>query len=232
MSHNVPSIVSLLAAIRAKIRKRVFDFEETIPLRIRIGFDQRVDCSPQSTSFKSDAPCFYSTIPLLLSQPFLREAAKTMVRLCWKPARLAVRILCLSYLAQKLSSRKRERERGGGRVERKKEWTRHCSYPTFERRDSVGRLTVAKVLPVKERAVVFFDELVAGLNSGMQRNETRNASNAETRKSEVRFPGTIPLTLTLSRISFSAFITFTWIFTLKHVISSLSSLRYKIHPPL
>lgn len=124
-----------------------------------------------------------------------------MVRLCWKSARLAVRILCLSYLAQKLSPR--ERERKGGRVERKRERTHRCSHPTSEKRDSVGRLTVAKVLPVKER-VVFFDELVAGLNNGMQwasRNGMKRATR-QTRKSEVRFPGTIPLTPALSRVFF------------------------------
>lgn len=132
-----------------------------------------------------------------------------MVRLCWKPARLAVRILCLSYLAQKLSPRERERERKEGWKEKENGLAVARILPS-ERRDSVGRLTVAKVPPVKERAVVFFDELVAGLNSGMQRASRNGMKRAtrQTQKSEVRFPGTIPLVPAFSRISFSTFYNF------------------------
>lgn len=74
-----------------------------------------------------------------------------MARLRRKPARLAVRILCLNYFAQKRSES--EEEKDGG----EREDGCRCSRPTS---DFAGRLTAAKVLPVKERAVIFFDELV------------------------------------------------------------------------
>lgn len=117
-----------------------------------------------------------------------------MARLRRKPTRLAVRILCLNYLAQKRSERAREREREQQRVKGRKESANAPlrSHPTSK--DSVGRLNVAKVLlPVKERAVVFFDEPVAGLKSGMRRENGMKRAARQTRKSEVRLPGAIPL---------------------------------------
>jgi len=74
-----------------------------------------------------------------------------MARLRRKLARLAVFYVWI--ILHKSASRKKKREK-------EKEWEdeRRCSRSTS---DFAGRLTAAKVLLMKERAVVFFDELVA-----------------------------------------------------------------------
>lgn len=178
-------------------RKRVFDFEEAIPLRIRIGFDQRVWTVVLSRHPSSDAPCFYSAASLFFISRSLFWGKR---RKQWhayvenpRDSRYVFYVWVIWHKSA-LRERKRKREKEGwGGKGKEKEDGRRCSHPTSERRFR-GAFNRCESSSRERTRCCIFRRAGRGFKQRYatrveKRNETRGASNAKTRKSEVRLPG-------------------------------------------